>query len=168
MNGIERKSEMYKSFVCLLTALVFASGCGVPGGGNKHLGGKIQHYHTKGDELLFVIFTDVPTEVSPRDAYMEHLPLQSSPWKGHIKAEGYHPVEYSSDSETLELCENTYSLGGGRVFLVAADANLPEPKVTQIKLDAAQTAEFQKQWAISKEQGLEALAECDQVQAFLQ
>jgi hypothetical protein len=159
---------MKKIVACLITTFVFVSGCGIPGGGNKHLAGKVQHYHTKGEELLFVIFTDVPKDVVPIDSYMENLPLAGSSWKGRIKAEGYHPVEYSSDSESLELCENTYSLDDGRVFLVAADANLPEPKVTQIKLDAAQTAEFQKQWEISKEQGLKALAESEQVRTFLE
>jgi hypothetical protein len=159
---------MKKTIVCLITALVFVSGCGVPGGGNKHLAGKVQHYHTEGEDLLFVVFTDVPKDVVPMDSNLEHLPLAGSSWKGHIKAKGYHSVEYSSDSESLELCENTFSLGDGRVFLVAADANLPEPKVTQIKLDAAQTAEFQKQWEISKEQGLEALAAGPRVQAFLE
>jgi hypothetical protein len=37
---------MKKIVACLSTALVFVSGCGVPGGGNKHLGGKVQHYHS--------------------------------------------------------------------------------------------------------------------------
>jgi hypothetical protein len=146
---------------------MLVAGCGVPGGGNKSLAGKVQHYHTKGKDLLFVIFTDVPTGTNPMDSYMEHLPSGGSSWKGRIRAEGYHPIEYRSDSQTLELCEDTYSLSDGRVFLVAADENAPEPKVTQIKLDAPQTAAFESQWKVSKERGLEELASSQQVREFL-
>lgn len=131
---MKRSARLTSVFALLVAGVLCQGGCGIPGGGITQTEGKSLHYHTRGDDLHFVLYTNIDADVSWSQQEESNYPLLPYPWKGYLQTPGYLKVEYRSGRRTLTLCGEDYDLSEGRIFLVDALSNKPSPVVTQLIL----------------------------------
>ncbi len=164
-----------KRFVPLMSCValfvagaICLAGCSVNTTGYSEAQGQRLHYHSSGEDLHFVLFTNIYEDAAGKshEGSSDFLTL-----KGFLRKDGYLPVEYRSNGRTLTLSgknyELDYALDKGRIFLVDARPYQSSPIVTQINLSPDEEAVFLAQWRQSKSDAVESLAADPRVKQFL-